>query len=103
MSSAVRGQSFTSPDPNPKLYVIKAEDKTLITDSNGVSVKEEAITTDFVVYVNPNWIESIEIVKGKEATDSYGSRGQNGVVVMTLNKEGFTKMRQADQEKFKKL
>jgi len=32
--------------------------------------------------LNPNDIESIEILKGASATTRYGSRGSNGVVII---------------------
>lgn len=94
------GQNF--PTTNPQLYIIKAADKTLITDSNGIFVKEDDSNSNLQVYVNPNWIDKAEIVKGKDASDKYGARGQNGVIIMTLNKDGFSKMRPRDKEKFKK-
>jgi hypothetical protein len=97
----VSGQNVT-PTINPQLFVIKADDKTLITDSNGISVKEDDANSNSLVYVNPNWIESMEVIKGKDATDKYGLRGQNGVIIMTLSKDGFNKMRLGDKEKFKK-
>ena len=97
----VSGQNFIL-SATPQLYIVKADDKILTTDSNGISVKEEGPHSDLLVYVNPNWIDSIEIVKEKDATDKYGPRGQNGVIIMTLNKDGFNKMRPEDKEKFKK-
>ncbi len=67
----VSGQSFT-PITSPQLYIIKAEGNTLITDSSGISVKEDDANSNLLVYVNPSWIDSMEIVKGKDATDKYG-------------------------------
>jgi len=99
----VSGQNFTPTTANPQLFVIKADDKTLITDSNGISLKEGDSNSELAVYVNPNWIDSMEIIKEKEATDKYGSRGQNGVIIMTLNEDGFNKMRPKDKEKFKRI
>ncbi len=97
----VSGQDLTPPI-NPQLYIVKADDKTLITDSKGISIEENDSNSNLLVYVNPNWIDSMEIVKGKDAIDKYGPRGQNGVIIMTLNKDGFSKMRPVDKEKFKK-
>ena len=38
--------------------------------------------------INPNDIESIEILKDADATAIYGSRGANGVILVTLQKKG---------------
>lgn len=65
-------------------------------------MKEDDANSNLLVYVNPNWIDSMEVIKGKDATDKYGLRGQNGVIIMTLNMDGFNRMRTVDQEKFKK-
>ena len=98
--SNVSGQNF--PTPYPQLYVIKADDKTLTTDSNGISFKEEDANSNLLVYINNNWIEMMEVLKGKNATDKYGVRGLNGTIILTLKKDGFSKMRPQDKERFKK-
>jgi len=101
VSTNAGGQTFSA-TTSPQLYIVKAADKTLTTDSNGISVKEDDVISNSRVYVNPNWIESMEVIKGKDATDKYGLRGQNGVIIMTLNQDGLEKMRPEDKEKFKK-
>ncbi|GHN01568.1 hypothetical protein WSM22_30570 [Cytophagales bacterium WSM2-2] len=98
--SNVSGQNF--PSPNPKLYVIKADDKTLTTDGNGVSFKEEDANANLLVYINSDWVASMDVLKGKDATDKYGARGLNGVIILTLRKDGFSKMHSQDKERFKK-
>ena len=45
--------------------------------------------------VNPNDIESMEVLKDASATAIYGARGANGVIMVTTkrgNKEGGTKL-----------
>lgn len=37
--------------------------------------------------INPNTIQSINVLKGKTATDKYGEQGKDGVVEVTLKKE----------------
>jgi TonB-dependent SusC/RagA subfamily outer membrane receptor len=36
--------------------------------------------------INPNDIESISVLKDKSATDTYGDKGKNGVIIITLKK-----------------
>ncbi len=36
--------------------------------------------------INPNQIESIEVLKDKSATDLYGEKGKNGVIIVTTKK-----------------
>lgn len=43
-------------------------------------------TTNPFSYINPNDIESIDILKDADATAIYGSRGANGVVLITTKK-----------------
>ena len=90
---------FTITSP---LFEVRAEEKAFFTDSNGISVKETDSNSLDLVYINPTWIDSIGIIKGKEAVEKYGPRGQNGVVVMILNKDGFNQMREIDREKFQR-
>ncbi|MBH8569459.1 TonB-dependent receptor plug domain-containing protein [Microvirga sp. STS02] len=52
---------------------------------DGKSIQEEDIKS-----LNPNDIEKIEILKGNAATAIYGSRGANGVILVTL-KHPYTK------------
>jgi hypothetical protein len=99
--TCVSGQSPTL-SATPQLYIVKAQDKTLITDSNGIWVKDIVTNSNLLVYVNPAWIDKVEVVKGKDATDKYGTNGKNGVIILTLTKNGFDKMRLSDKERFKK-
>src|SRR5690606_34666756 len=43
--------------------------------------------------INPDMIESIEVLKDADATAIYGSRGANGVVLITTKKGKAGKMR----------
>lgn len=37
--------------------------------------------------VKPEDVQKIHVVKGKEATDKYGEKGKNGVVIITTTKK----------------
>jgi hypothetical protein len=81
----------------PSFFVIKAGDKVLETKALAIELDDQA--TD-KVYIHPNWISSMEVVKGKNATDRYGDRAMDGVVVIILEKNGWEHLRKEDQEKF---
>ena len=75
------GNSITG--GNEPLYVI---DGVLIyNDSEATSTGVTRATSDFnpLAAINPNDIESIEILKDVSATAIYGSRGANGVIIVT--------------------
>ncbi|MFV5683816.1 SusC/RagA family TonB-linked outer membrane protein [Flavobacterium sp. GB2R13] len=86
-SSSVRirgGNSITA--GNEPLYVI---DGVLIYNDNnngtaGVAFSGAGINV--LSTINPNDIESIEVLKDASATAIYGSRGANGVVLITTKK-----------------
>ena len=62
---------------NP-LYVIDGV-QTSLEDLAGYNVSN----TDFLASLNPNDIESIDILKDASAAAIYGSRGANGVIIIT--------------------
>jgi TonB-linked SusC/RagA family outer membrane protein len=89
----IRGQNSLRSDGNRPLYII-----------NGISYSSEAVGSDLTGIIlpgptsplnsiNPGDIESIEVLKDADATAIYGSRGANGVVLITTKKgkEGKTK------------
>lgn len=47
--------------------------------------------------INTRKIESIEVLKGEKATDQYGDKGKNGVVVITSKKPPM-KIRQSEKQ-----
>ncbi|MEM6541544.1 MAG: SusC/RagA family TonB-linked outer membrane protein, partial [Bacteroidota bacterium] len=81
----IRGRNSIRPDGNLPFYVI-----------DGVPFTGNSITSPFLggeqsggnplSLINPNDIESIEILKDADATAIYGSRGANGVVLITTKK-----------------
>lgn len=85
-SASVRirgGNSITG--GNEPLYVIDGfpvyNDNTTISSSAGTGASVNALST-----INPSDIESIEVLKDASATAIYGSRGANGVVIITTKK-----------------
>jgi TonB-linked SusC/RagA family outer membrane protein len=86
-SSSVRirgGNSITA--GNEPLYVV---DGILIYNDNNNSTAGVAFggaTINVLSTINPTDIESIEVLKDASATAIYGSRGANGVVIITTKK-----------------
>ncbi|MGC4231882.1 MAG: SusC/RagA family TonB-linked outer membrane protein [Niabella sp.] len=71
----VRGNRSLTASNDP-LYVVDGIPLVSILGVNSFSVND----------LNPNDIESVEILKDASATAIYGSRGANGVVLITTNK-----------------
>jgi len=86
-SSSVRirgGNSITA--GNEPLYVV---DGILIYNDNsnsGAGVTYAGASVNVLSTINPADIESIEVLKDASATAIYGSRGANGVVIITTKK-----------------
>lgn len=82
----IRGQNSLRVDANAPLYII-----------DGVPYSSESIGSNYtgttfptqsspLNNINPDSIESIEVLKDADATSIYGSRGANGVVLITTKK-----------------
>jgi TonB-linked SusC/RagA family outer membrane protein len=82
----IRGQNSLRSDGNDPLYII-----------DGVPYSSGAVGSDYtnaaivgsidpLTSIDPSSIESIEILKDADATAIYGSRGANGVVLITTSK-----------------
>jgi TonB-dependent starch-binding outer membrane protein SusC len=85
----VRGTSSASANSEP-LYVIDGvpmESGEISTSQPGAGIGEwnlqTAANTNVLASLNPSDIESIEILKDASAAAIYGSRGANGVVLIT--------------------
>lgn len=90
----VRGMSSINSGTAP-LYVIDGiplEDNTSSTGTNGGDV--QVSNRNPMNNINPNDIESIEVLKDASSAAIYGSRGANGVVLITTKtgKAGRTKI-----------
>ena len=69
-SVAIRGSNTLKENVEP-LYVV-----------NGNVISKEEFKD-----ISPQSIKSINVLKGKDATEQYGSRGVNGVIIITLKDE----------------
>ncbi len=83
MSIVVRGaNSFSKSQP---LYIVDGIPfDTGNTPSNGATTSEQ--TSNPLSMINPHDIENIEVLKDASATAIYGSRGSNGVVIITTKR-----------------
>ncbi|NIM51705.1 MAG: TonB-dependent receptor plug domain-containing protein, partial [Gemmatimonadales bacterium] len=79
-SVRVRGTNSLTANSEP-LYVVDGIPLTKGTSSSDP-------TQNPLVTINPNDIESIEILKDASATAIYGSRGANGVILITTRRGG---------------
>ncbi|WP_207431132.1 hypothetical protein [Sabulibacter ruber] len=60
---------------NPPLYLLK-------TDSAQVPLAKTAFEK-----LNPEWLNSVEVFKGENATQRFGEKGKHGVILISLKKE----------------
>lgn len=79
----IRGKSSLSSGNDP-LYVI--DGVPIITGAMGMSDYSGGEGTDPLAALNPEDIESIQLLKDASATSIYGSRASNGVIVVTTKK-----------------
>ncbi len=63
---------------------IKREESVLIQSKNSplVLLNGKSIPSDSLKKIDPNTIESIEVIKGQQADSLYGEKGRNGVIVI---------------------
>ncbi|GHU96375.1 SusC/RagA family TonB-linked outer membrane protein [Bacteroidia bacterium] len=78
----IRGTNSFSTSSQP-LYIV---DGVPFDASSGPSGSNNLQQSNPLALINPNNIESIEILKDASATAIYGSRGANGVVLITTKK-----------------
>lgn len=82
----IRGQNSLRPDANSPLYVIDGVPYSSEPIGNGQVSTIFSAPTSPLNGMNPDQIESIEVLKDADATSIYGSRGANGVVLVTTKK-----------------
>jgi TonB-linked SusC/RagA family outer membrane protein len=87
ISIRVRGANSINSGSEP-LYVI--DGFPMYPDNGALGTSGNRQPTNAMATINPNEIESIEILKDASATSIYGSRGANGVILITTKrgKEG---------------
>ncbi|RYY21747.1 MAG: TonB-dependent receptor [Chitinophagaceae bacterium] len=85
MQGKVAGVDITSNDRPGQLGAINIRGVRSLTASNSPLFVVDGIplTTGGIEYINPYDIESIDVLKDASATAIYGSRGANGVVIVT--------------------
>lgn len=82
----IRGQNSLRADGNSPLYII--DGVLYSSETIGYSNTTTGIPTPTspLSSINPSDVESIEVLKDADATAIYGSRGANGVVLITTKK-----------------
>ena len=82
ISITIRGANSTSTSTQP-LYVIDGIPfEVSSTPSSGANENNHTVDNPLAM-INPNDIENIEVLKDASATAIYGSRGANGVILVT--------------------
>ncbi|WP_268223893.1 TonB-dependent receptor [Sinomicrobium oceani] len=89
----IRGQNSLRADANYPLFIIDGVPiiSEPLTSIGGLIPPESGL--DPLNAINPSDIESVEILKDADATSIYGSRGANGVVLITTKKGSLGKTR----------
>ncbi|MBQ4915983.1 TonB-dependent receptor [Maribacter sp. MMG018] len=86
----IRGANSVSASSNP-LYVIDGVQIDINEDEVANSSVSNSTSMNPLATLNPADIESIEVLKDASATAIYGSRGANGVVLVTTKSGGNNK------------
>ncbi|HEY0971914.1 MAG TPA: SusC/RagA family TonB-linked outer membrane protein [Gemmatimonadales bacterium] len=83
-SIKIRGASSVL-GTNQPLFVVDGQpiDNTTVSVNGGI---ESTVTQNRAADINPNDIESVEILKGAAASAIYGARASNGVVLITTKR-----------------
>ena len=82
----IRGQNSIRSEANAPLYIIDGVPFSSDPIGSGYTGTSFPSLTSPLNGINPDSIESIEILKDADATSIYGSRGANGVVLITTKK-----------------
>lgn len=78
------------------LYVIKIADKTIEH-----RLKNKPFEESFLNELNPEWLESVNVLKGPEGVQKYGSRAEDGVILVLLKEDSWEKMTAELRNRFK--
>ncbi|MDQ1164658.1 SusC/RagA family TonB-linked outer membrane protein [Flavobacterium sp. SORGH_AS_0622] len=85
-SIQIRGQNSLRYDGNDPLYIIDGVPYSSQSVGSGYTSTNMPSQNSPLNSINPSDIESIEVLKDADATSIYGSRGANGVVLITTKK-----------------
>src|SRR6202012_3242039 len=81
----VRGTTSINADNNP-LYIV---DGVFVNNTSLQTTNTGGRNTSPLADINPADIENIEVLKDASATAIYGSRGANGVIIITTKRGSF--------------
>lgn len=81
----IRGRNSIRADANDPLYIIDGVPYTSLT-THSIYTPGASLSSSPMNSINPGDIESIEILKDADATAIYGSRGANGVILITTKR-----------------
>jgi TonB-linked SusC/RagA family outer membrane protein len=103
----IRGRSSINPGVgNNPLYIVDGViyPSSSISSTNSTSILTSAGANP-LSFINPYDIESIDILKDADATAIYGSRGANGVIIITTTRggKGDTKINAAISQGFSEV
>jgi TonB-linked SusC/RagA family outer membrane protein len=84
----IRGNSSINGDTRPLIVVdgVILEDLTNVNPNDIISGNANTITASSVAGLNPDDIESYQVLKDASATALYGTRAKNGVIVITTKR-----------------
>src|SRR5690606_38766770 len=84
----IRGRNSLRTEGNAPLYIVDGVPypSQSASDMNLTTMLFPSGSTSPLNSINPNDVESIEVLKDADATAIYGSRGSNGVVLITTKK-----------------
>lgn len=85
MSVIIRGANSFSTNSQP-LYIVDGIPFEVGSTPKSAANENNNSTTNPLSLINPNDIESIDVLKDASATAIYGSRGANGVILITTKK-----------------
>lgn len=80
---------------NP-LYIIQMKDKEFVQ-----RFKDEASREEVIGFLQPEWIESVDVLRSQEGVEKYGSRAEEGVILIALKNDTWDKLTQNLQDRFK--
>lgn len=83
---SIRGQNSLRSDGNDPLYIIDGVPFSSQTIGSAQTSNFTPSMTNPINAIDPSDISSIEVLKDADATSIYGSRGANGVVLITTKK-----------------
>lgn len=81
----VRGAGSVNAGNDP-LYIVDGFPIAKLDQANGGDAKMDPGTQGILNFLNPNDVESIEVLKDASATSIYGARAANGVVIITTKR-----------------